>query len=696
MNMKKIQLASMALLLLAATGGPAAAQSWDTSGNGQLNGTYYFREVFYLWNGDALGDLGRVVAMYGNVIFSGTGTYTLNCQVADTTYINNYGVVPCTQWLPAVGGATSGTYSISASGYGFLSNPLSPGDSIYGLVSQQNIFVGSSTESGLNDLFVAAPLSTPMATNASFNGSYSIADLDLSSGSAQSALSYMFQVRPNGAGSLGSVSATGYVGSGGSSVITQNISNVAYNFSNGAANLAFPNSASLISGQKFLYISPDGNFVFGGSPTAWDFFVGVRTGTGATNFGGLGVPYYQAGIDEPVDNSTGYSAGYLDTYYGAVNGGGGSLVGHQRLSSIFNSVAFDYTYSDTYTANASTYSTSEMSYAVGAGGAVRIGSGIGPYLGLNVALAAPALSGTGVFLNPEGIVNAASFAPFTAAIAPGEFITLYGTGMAPSGVPAASTIPFPTKLGGVQVMIGGIAAPLDYVSPGLISAVVPYGIGSGIVGIQVINNQVPSNTVTVYTDSTAPGVFTLNQNGLGYGAAQHNADYSLVTPSNPAQPGEYLILYLSGLGAVNPAISDGAAGPAVSPYSLTTNTIDVYIGGQQATVVYAGLAPGLVGLYQVDVQVPTGLTAGDNTLEIAGLNPSTLEPESDAFEALIPVGAGAAASVAAPSAAAGRVPARGPAARPFPALSPAARPSTPCGLGPMGCAGRPRSSRGAQ
>ena len=96
---------------------------------------------------------------------------------------------------------------------------------------------------------------------------------------------------------------------------------------------------------------------------------------------------------------------------------------------------------------------------------------------------------------------------------------------------------------------------------------------------------------------------------------------------------------------------------------MTTNTIDVYIGGQQATVVYAGLAPGLVGLYQVDVQVPTGLTAGDNTLEIAGLNPSTLEPESDAFEALIPVGAGAAASVAAPSAAARR----------FPALSPAAR-----------------------
>ena len=56
-----------------------------------------------------------------------------------------------------------------------------------------------------------------------------------------------------------------------------------------------------------MYISPDGNFVFGGSPTSWDFWVGVRTGTGTPNFSGL---YYQAGIDEPVD-SNGY--GYTST-----------------------------------------------------------------------------------------------------------------------------------------------------------------------------------------------------------------------------------------------------------------------------------------------------------------------------------------------------------------------------------------------
>ena len=344
----------------------------------------------------------------------------------------------CAAWLQYFYGTsatTSGTYSISASGYGVLSNPLFPADptdNVYGLVSPQGILVGSSTESsttesGLNDFFVAAKVSA--ATNATFQGSYSIAALDLSNCIAPyqnyvvtgNALGYMFQVNPDGAGNLGSGSATGYVGRSGSQAITQTISSIRYTLSSGAFVLPFPiSSANLVSGTKYLYISPDGNFVFGGSPTAWDFFVGVRTGTGTPNFGGLGVPYYQAGIDETVTSN---SVGALDTYYGSINASGGSLVEHQRLASVLNATTsngslieypIDYTYGDAYPANASTYSATAMRYvvgkgamryAVGAGGAVRIGSGIGPNLGLNVALAAPTLSGSGVYLNPLGIVE---------------------------------------------------------------------------------------------------------------------------------------------------------------------------------------------------------------------------------------------------------------------------------------------------
>ena len=294
-----------------------------------------------------------------------------------------------------------------------------------------------------------------------------------------------------------------------------------------------------------------------------------------------------------------------------------------------------------------------MRYVVGAGG-VRIGSGIGPYLGINVALPAPSFSGSGVFLNPAGIVNAASSAPFTAGIAPGDFITLYGTNLAP-GTATAYTVPFPTTAGldGVQVTVNGLPAPVQFVSPGQISAIVPYAVGSSIARIQVNNNGVLSNVVTEFVNLTAPGVFTVPPGGVGYGAVLHG-DYSLVTAQSPAQVGETVSVYLTGLGTTNPVIPDGSAGPASSQ---TNNTIEVYIGGQAATVGYSGLAPQLAGLYQINVTVPSGVTAGDNTLEIVG-------PDSDAAEALIPVGSGTTASASsAPQPAVRKLPKSSPSVR---------------------------------
>jgi len=141
--------------------------------------------------------------------------------------------------------------------------------------------------------------------------------------------------------------------------------------------------------------------------------------------------------------------------------------------------------------------------------------------------------------------------------------------------------------------------------------------------------------------------------GIGYGAVLHG-DYSLVTAQNPAQVGETVAIYLTGLGTTNPVIADGSAGPASSQ---TNNTIYVYIGGVEATVGYSGLAPQLAGLYQINVTVPSGITAGDNPLEILG-------PDSDAAEALIPVGSATAGSASSASQ---------PAVRKLPMSSPSAR-----------------------
>ena len=283
--------------------------------------------------------------------------------------------------------------------------------------------------------------------------------------------------------------------SGRSAKGTASFSNVKYTFSNGAGVLTFPNSTTaLFTGQYYLYFSPDGNFVFGGSPNSFDLIVGVRTGTGTPN---LNDTYYEVGLDQ--DEST-LSAGYasLDSFYGSFRAKSGAIVGHQRLLNFFNPSAYDYTYSDTYTIPSNgVYTSPATNYVVGSG--IRIGSGIGPFLGISVALQAPtmssSLSTTGVFLDPQGVVNAGSFAPFTAGVAPGELLTLFGANLA-AGLQVASAIPFPTTLGKVQVMINSVPAPIYYVSPTQLAVVVPYGVTGTIAKVQVFNDNVPSNAVT--------------------------------------------------------------------------------------------------------------------------------------------------------------------------------------------------------
>jgi uncharacterized protein (TIGR03437 family) len=620
-----------AFLVAVAAAWPVFGQSvaWDSSGNSMLNGTYYFREVFYIV-GDNAGDLGRAIALYGNVSFDGAGHYTMTSA---TVVDSNASVLQTLNH--------TGTYTIAASGYGYLSNPLSSTDNVFGLVGQKGIFVGSSTEAGsttgFNDLFIAAPVSSPAATNATFKGTYWVADTDavgIAQGSPSGVTSSLFQLSPDGAGNLGNVAITGFVGAYGSSLLSQSFSGVKYVFSNGAANLQFPNSNSstpLISGQRYMYITPDGDFVFGGSPVAWDFFVGVRTSSTAPTFSGQ---YYQAGIDED-DSQLGSGYGLLDTYYGSLAANSGLVVGHQRIASVFNSGAIDYTYGDAYNVSSNgTYTAGALRYAVGAGGLIRIGSGIGPYLGLNVAVAAPSLTGSGVYLDPAGIVNAASSAPFTTQIAPGELITLYGSNLASSPL-VASTVPYPTTLGKVQVMINGTAAPIYYVAPTVVSVWVPYSITGSVAQIQVINNGSSSNSTTMWIGTTAPGIFTNPANGLGYAAALHS-DYSLVTPSHPAVAGETISVYLTGLGAVTPSVADGALAP-MDTLSKTNNAITADIAGVTATVGFAGLAPGLAGLYQVNLTIPSGLSAGDHILDIAG-------PTAYTTEALISISGSTAAA----------------------------------------------------
>jgi uncharacterized protein (TIGR03437 family) len=235
---------------------------------------------------------------------------------------------------------------------------------------------------------------------------------------------------------------------------------------------------------------------------------------------------------------------------------------------------------------------------------------------------APSFSGNGPYISPIGIVNAGSSVPFTAGLAPGELVSIYGTNLTST---TATDGTLPTSLGGVQVLVNNTAAPIYSVahtaSYDQINAVIPLTTTSTVAAVQVTNGSGSSNVVTNYVNATQPGAFNSYPSFPGPPAVQHGADYSMVTSSNPAVVGETLLVYLTGLGTL---ASSGN----------TNNAIAVYIDGSiQATVSFAGSQSSVGGGYQLNVVVPSGVSNGNHFLDISG-------PDSYNSELIIPVGTG--------------------------------------------------------
>ncbi len=199
----------------------------------------------------------------------------------------------------------------------------------------------------------------------------------------------------------------------------------------------------------------------------------------------------------------------------------------------------------------------------------------------------------------QSVVNGASFRP--GMVAPGSLFSVFGTGFA-SNPTSAQALPLPTTLGTTKVLVNGTPASLVYVSSNQINAQMPIGIPTGQpVSITVTNASAASNNVTVMIPPVAPGLFTSNDNQ----AIIQNQNGSLNSTAAPAHPGDVVVAYLTGGGAVNTAgswisgaASPGGASSVTAPYSLT-------VGGQPAQVEYIGLTPGFVGLYQSNFTVPT-------------------------------------------------------------------------------------------
>jgi uncharacterized protein (TIGR03437 family) len=197
-------------------------------------------------------------------------------------------------------------------------------------------------------------------------------------------------------------------------------------------------------------------------------------------------------------------------------------------------------------------------------------------------------------------LNAGSSAPVTAAVAPGTLVSLYGTGLAATLVPATG-FPLPTDLGGVRVLVNGVAAGLLVASPGQINFQIPYGTLPGTATVEV-QGGASVNSLTIAIAAQSPGVFATNQAGTGAAIATH-ADYQLVTGQNPARPNETLLVFLTGLGAVTPAIASGAAAEGALR-RVADPGLQVLFNGIPGRVDFAGLSPGFAGLYQINVVVP--------------------------------------------------------------------------------------------
>ncbi len=226
-------------------------------------------------------------------------------------------------------------------------------------------------------------------------------------------------------------------------------------------------------------------------------------------------------------------------------------------------------------------------------------------------------------MNANGTVNGASFVPAlnaNGAIAPGSIVALFGSNLA-STTAGAKGVPLPNILSDASVTMNGIAVPLFYVAGGQINAQVPFEIPTGNVSVQVSRGSQATVAQNAIVAAVSPGVFTLNAQGTGDGAFLHATNYQPVNALNPAVASETILIYCTGLGATNPKVASGSAPPS-NQTAVAIATATVAIGGRSSFVSFAGLAPGFVGLYQINAQIPAGLPAGSQqvTVQMNGIS----------------------------------------------------------------------------
>ena len=218
------------------------------------------------------------------------------------------------------------------------------------------------------------------------------------------------------------------------------------------------------------------------------------------------------------------------------------------------------------------------------------------YLGTQRTLAAFGLLAAQATPSLGAIVNAAGFQ--LGGIAPGSIVSVFGANLALDSETASGT-PLPTFLAGAELLINGSPAPLFYASPGQLNAQIPYEIPTGTATAIVMLGNHASAPLRLTIQQASPGIFTIGPNQ----AAALNGDGTVNGPDHPAAPGSILQVFCTGLGPTDRSVATGVAAPS-TPLVNAALPVTATIGSPAADVSFAGLAPGLVGVFQVNIRVP--------------------------------------------------------------------------------------------
>jgi uncharacterized protein (TIGR03437 family) len=572
--------------------GTGIAADAQTLNNQALNGKYYFKHISLGTDGSSVTNFTDARSLLGVITFDGSGHFSFTGQqlTGNSTTVSQQG---------------SGAYAVDSGGFVTMDSPLRANAKINARYSTEAL-LGSSTESGDNTFDLLAAIPAPSG-GAILGGPYTTVALEFPGAATTNMRVTQFSLNALPLGVLSNFTVNGHAANlAQGQPQSQQVTGATFTMGSdgtGTFTVGAANTANLLSGTKNLYLSGSGNMILGGSPGSHDIVIGVKALTGASN---------------ATWNSTLWGAGLrvdtnsVSSYSGAIAARGqGKITWTKRIKELVQSsgvAVTDFTGINAYNLNADGTGTVDLTLiGVGTGGKLVAGGSInsvdpGAYE-IYFGVPAPSLSGSGVFLNPLGVINAASFAPPGNPISPGQFVALFGTGLA-SGTQTAKA-PYPMSLSGVSVLINGNNAALYFVSPTQINALVPFGTTGATATITVQNGSATSNTVTVPVAATAPGVYSLDQSGSGSGAILH-ANFSLVNDASPASAGETVLIYLTGMGSTNPTVADGTAGNASTLYNVVAPAT-IYVGGQPGTVMFNGLAPGYPGLYQINVTLPATL-----------------------------------------------------------------------------------------